>query len=104
MFWLLDDLKLKEPKFDTEGFFRAVFYWPEGSEKRVGERVGMKLTANQQRIIDAIRAAPSTSAREFSTKVGISARKIEQNIAKLKQKGVLRRVGPARGGHWEVVR
>jgi len=64
----------------------------------------MKLTANQQRIIDAIRAAPSTSAMELSTKVGISARKIEQNIAKLKQKGVLRRVGPARGGHWEVVR
>jgi ATP-dependent DNA helicase RecG len=35
--------------------------------------------------------------------VGISARKVEQNIAKLKVKGILRRVGPAKGGHWEVL-
>jgi len=27
---------LKEPKFDTEGFLRAVFYRPEGLEKRSG--------------------------------------------------------------------
>ena len=27
----------------------------------------------------------------------------EKNIEKLKQKGLLKRIGPAKGGHWEVV-
>jgi ATP-dependent DNA helicase RecG len=28
---------------------------------------------------------------------------IDKTLAKLKARGVLRRVGPARGGHWEIV-
>jgi len=81
---------LHEPVFEStepEGFFRAVLHRsPEyalkkgvpGSKKRVGEKVGEKLTENQQRIIEFIRAAPSISARELSTKVGISAREVVQ--------------------------
>jgi len=34
--------------------------------------------------------------------VGISERKIKENIRKLKEKGLLRRLGPARGGYGEV--
>ena len=41
-------------------------------------------------------------AKELSEHVGISSRKIEQNIGKLKELGLLRRIGPAKGGHWEV--
>ena len=29
--------------------------------------------------------------------------KKEENISKLKAKGLIRRVGPAKGGHWEVI-
>ena len=36
--------------------------------------------------------------------VGISERKIKENIAKLKQKHLLRRVGPARGGYWKIIK
>jgi len=35
--------------------------------------------------------------------VGISERKIKSNIAKLKQKGMIKRIGPDKGGHWEFV-
>jgi len=35
--------------------------------------------------------------------IGISTTATDKNLAKLKRKGVLRRIGPARGGHWEVV-
>jgi len=35
--------------------------------------------------------------------LGISDTAVDKNIATLKKKGLLRRVGPARGGHWEIV-
>ena len=44
------------------------------------------------------------AAPELAEIVGISERKIEQNIATLKKMGRLKRIGPAKGGHWEVVK
>ena len=35
--------------------------------------------------------------------VGISTAAIDKNIVALKKKGLLRRISPARGGHWDVV-
>ena len=35
--------------------------------------------------------------------LGVTTRAIEKQIAKLQEQGRLRRVGPARGGHWEVL-
>ena len=46
---------------------------------------------------------PNISARDLSDIIGISQRKIEENISKLKQKGILKRIGPAKGGYWEVI-
>jgi ATP-dependent DNA helicase RecG len=50
-----------------------------------------------------IRRDPAVSARELAETVGISPRKIEENISKLKEKGPLRRIGPDKGGYWKVV-
>lgn len=79
---------------------------PEGvGEKvgeRVGERVGEKLTSNQQKIMELIRKHKDISARELSKQVGISQRKTEDKLAKLKKKGILKRVGPDKGGRWEI--
>jgi ATP-dependent DNA helicase RecG len=35
--------------------------------------------------------------------LGISKRAILKQIEKLKKQGRLRRIGPARGGHWEII-
>jgi len=67
------------------------------------EKVGEKLSQNQQSIIEQIVRNPYVSARELSEIVGISSRKIEENIRKLKDQGVVKRIGPAKGGHWEVL-
>jgi len=73
------------------------------SPNRVGEKVGEKLTASQEQILIRLNRNANLSARELSELVGISSRKIEQNIAKLKKLGRLRRIGPPKGGYWEVV-
>jgi len=47
---------------------------------------------------------PRVSKKAMAHSLGISTPAIDKNLAKLKQKGILRRVGPAKGGHWEMIR
>ena len=43
------------------------------------------------------------TTKELSEHIKISTTAVDNNIPKLKKKGVLRRIGPAKGGHWEVI-
>jgi len=43
------------------------------------------------------------TAQRLAREIGISQRKIEENISKLKATGILKRIGPAKGGHWQVL-
>jgi len=70
--------------------------------ERVGQKVGENLTENQNTIIKSMMKNPYISARELSGIIGISQRKIEENISKLKKKGILERIGPAKGGYWKI--
>ncbi len=83
----------------------AVFYATVSEKvgKNAGRNAGENLTSNQQQILELLRQHPYMAARELAQQVGISSRKIEQNIARLKELELLKRIGPARGGHWEVV-
>lgn len=72
--------------------------------EKVGNEVGSKvgnLTNNQQQIITAMKHTPKISAAKLSEIVGISKRKIEENVSKLKKLGYIERVGGTRG-YWEV--
>jgi ATP-dependent DNA helicase RecG len=69
----------------------------------VTKKVTEKVTENQSLILKKIAAKPSISTRELASRIGISQRKIKENIAKLKTMGLLKRIGPAKGGYWEVI-
>ena len=71
--------------------------------EKVGEKVGKKLTENQRIILNQMQNDPFTSAKALAETVGISVRKIETNIRKLKDLGYIERVGPAKGGYWKIV-
>jgi len=71
-------------------------------EKR-GEWRGEKLTPNRRKILDAMRADPSVTYKALIELVGIGATNIDKNIRALKEAGLIRRIGPAKGGHWEVI-
>lgn len=70
---------------------------------RVGEKVGEKLTENQRKILRCMEENPKVSAGAIAEKVGISIRKVEENIRKLREMKFIKRIGSARGGHWEVL-
>jgi Fic family protein len=72
--------------------------------EKVGSKVGSKvgnLTENQQTIINSMKANPKVSAAMLAEIVGISKRKVEENVAKLKKMGLVERMGGTRG-YWEV--
>ncbi len=69
---------------------------------KVGNKVGNNLSDNQQLIVENIRVNSKISAMKLSEAVGISKRKIEENLAKLKAMNILKRVGGTRG-HWEII-
>ena len=87
--------------------FQVTFYRPEGKQgkaEKVVEKVVEKLSLNQRKIIEAIVKNPAISAKALANLVGISPRKIQDNLAKLKRAGMLKRVGPDKGGHWEIMK
>lgn len=57
---------------------------------------------SSEKIISLLKAEPALAAREIAQRIGISSRAVEKQIAKLRRQGRLQRIGPARGGRWEV--
>lgn len=57
---------------------------------------------SSQKILEAIRRDPDVTIADLAQEVGITDRAIKKQIERLKEQGRLRRIGPDRGGHWEI--
>ena len=57
----------------------------------------------ERNILRLIHRNKRVSIREMAREVGISTTAIDKNLTKLKKKGILHRIGPDKGGRWEVV-
>jgi|SRR5690554_2498954 len=68
----------------------------------VTDKVTDKVTDNQQKILEQIEQDSYITTRKMAEAVGISQRKIKGNIQILKEKGLLERIGPAKGGYWKI--
>ena len=55
------------------------------------------------KILDAFRTHPEATLSDVATAIGKSLRAVERAVAKLRLAGRLRYVGPAKGGHWQVL-
>ena len=51
---------------------------------------------------ELLKAQPHLTQVGMSAALGISRQAVQKHIANLKKAGRLRRVGPDKGGHWEV--
>jgi ATP-dependent DNA helicase RecG len=59
---------------------------------------------SSQKIMDFMQGNPMITIAELTESVGITDRAIKKQIEKLKAEGRVRRIGPDKGGHWEVVK
>lgn len=67
------------------------------------ENIVEKLPEVQSRIFRIMLKNPSITAREIANDLSIAQRNVQGHIRKLKEKGLVCRVGPDKGGHWEIV-
>jgi len=81
-------------------YYKITF--PTVTEK-VPEKLGVKLGENEIKILKLMKDNKYITTKELSEHIKISTTAVDNNISKLKKKGLLKRIGPAKGGHWEVI-
>lgn len=72
----------------------------ESREKPMSGRE--KKTKSREKILAVLKVHPGYSAAKLAKEIGITDKGVEKQLAKLKAEGRLIRVGPDKGGHWEV--
>lgn len=72
------------------------------TEKKVTVKVSVKVTLNQQKIIEVIKENPFATQDELAQIIGLSRKSIIQNMKKLQENGLLKRVGADKNGRWEI--
>ncbi|BFU89321.1 MAG: hypothetical protein NTAFB01_05080 [Nitrospira sp.] len=68
----------------------------------MGEKLGERLGETRAAIVQSMKNNPRVTVSELAKHLHLSTTAIEKNIHYLKTQGYVKRVGPAKGGHWEV--
>ncbi|MFZ2809020.1 MAG: winged helix-turn-helix transcriptional regulator [Desulfosalsimonadaceae bacterium] len=69
------------------------------------EALGKTTQKTTQKILVVLAVNPSFSRREIAKSLGdISEDSVKYHLEKLKASGRIRRIGPDKGGYWEVVK
>jgi ATP-dependent DNA helicase RecG len=114
---LMRDAGLKEPVFEMDAFFRVTFYRdPRYSlkadrfqkagkkDRETGEKTrGITGKKTSEKIIQALKANPEITMERLAEIIGITSKGIEWQIKRLKEEGFIKRIGPAKGGYWEIM-
>jgi ATP-dependent DNA helicase RecG len=69
---------------------------PEAGSEKSSEK-------SSEKILGLLKVNPQLSAREIADLIGITQRAVEKQISKLRDENRIRRVGPDKGGHWEII-
>ena len=106
---LMRSMGLGAPRIRLGLFYRIAFMRPgkRDTAKDTGKDTAKdtgKLSAKQATIMRLIGEDPHITADAIAAKIGINLRNTKKNISKLQERGLLKRVGPDRGGKWEVLK
>ncbi len=75
----------------------------ESSSLTESTGINEKVNERQRLIISAITKNPHITQSELAKILEISLVHVNKNMKKLQEKGLIRRVGPDKGGHWEIL-
>jgi len=88
---------------DVAGIFTARFRRPVGSMNgSVNSSLKSSLKSSLE-IIGLMRQSPVITVSEIAKLIGVTERAVKKQIAILRALERLRRIGPDKGGHWEVL-
>ena len=72
-------------------------------EGKVAEKVAEKLSETEEKIVQLIKENAHISQREISDRIGLTRQYVGRCMDALQVRKVIRRVGPDRGGIWELL-
>ena len=76
----------------------------ESIAENIIESIVENLSAMRGRIVKIIWKNPNLTAQSISKEVEIAPRNVQEHLKYLQKAGVLRRVGPDKGGYWEIIK
>jgi len=90
---------------EKQGYLVVTFETPVVAVSGIGSEKSSEIGSEKssEKILVLLQANPELAAREVATKLGLTSRAVEKQLAKLRLAGRIRRIGPAKGGHWEVL-
>jgi ATP-dependent DNA helicase RecG len=93
------------PVFENfqHGFRVTVFSRQNNNKKTDLKNIGGNVIV-LKKIIELMRANPSISIPDISAICNKGVTIVKEYINKLKSKNIIRRIGPDKGGHWEVIK
>lgn len=108
----LKKYKMSEPIIETnEHWFTITFKRPDLQKMTMRERLEGDITTQKtgqktdQKILALIKENPYMGREELSKKLGnITESGVKYNLNKLKKNGAIKRIGPDKGGYWEVLK
>ncbi len=63
-----------------------------------------KLSTTRAKIVRIIWKNPNATAQSISKEINnIASRNVQEHLRKLQEQGAIRRIGPDKGGHWEII-
>lgn len=65
--------------------------------------INVKPEKTRDKVIRLLRQNPKLSATALAAETGISVKGIQRHLANLKAAGIIRRIGPDKGGEWRVI-
>ena len=74
----------------------------EEESRNKTQKTREKPTKSREKIVALLSEDGKLSAATLAEKIGISPKAVEKHLANLKADGLIERIGPAKGGHWNV--
>jgi len=71
--------------------------------EKFGKKVGKSSGKTENQVFTLLSDNPGITIPEIAKTLGLTTRAVEKQIAKLREKGRLHRIGPARGGRWQTI-
>jgi len=123
LYYALQEGRRREPTGDMDKFQEAICAFANDNGGNVGGKDGgdvvenivenitenivdsivEKLSTTRAKIVRIIWKNPNATALSISKEIDIASRNVQEHLRKLQEQGVIRRIGPDKGGHWEII-